>query len=285
VLEFDHLPFGVADVEAIRADLETLGFTATATGVCRWTLRARAHAARALSIVFERGYLDLVEIQDPVREERLRASPLYAKGSAPSGLVLACASVEESRAMLAAKGIAMSDSYEIVRELPGADPCEVRYQTFFLREANLPFAFIADSAPGAMRTERWLAHANTATAIRCLHVRVPSLDAWLARSAAVFGGGTGATTAEFNLLSTTLVIHEEPTDAFLAAVARFVPQDRTALLAVEFSVADLDTTRTLLRRGQVRSFDLAGGIAVEPSAGYGCGLVFSDAGRARRCCG
>jgi hypothetical protein len=285
VLEFDHLPFGVADVEAIRADLETLGFTATATGVCRWALRERVHAARALSIVFERGYLDLVEIQDPVREARLRASPLYAKGIAPSGVVLACASVEESRAMLAAKGIAVGDSYEIVRELPAADPVEIRYQIFSLREANLPFAFIADSAPGAMRTERWLAHVNTATGIRCLHVRVPSLDAWLARSTALLGGAGPATTAECNLLSTTLVVHEEPTDAFLAAVARFVPQDRTALLAVEFSVTDLEATRTVLRRGRVRSFDLAGGIAVEPSAGYGCGLVFTDAGRARRCCG
>jgi hypothetical protein len=280
VLQLDHLPLGVSDVDAIRGHLGRLGFTSTANGVCRWTLQERAHTARAISVVFRRGYLDLIEIRDPAWDQHLGSSQLYGNGIASSGVVLSSSSVEESRMTLSAGGVGCDDLYTIHRELPGAHPPVIRYDIFSLRERGLPFAVIEDSAPAAMRTERWLRHPNSATGVRCVHLRVPALQPWLARLAVILGRKPDSnTSARIDLGAASLVVHEEPVDSYLSTVSRLLPQrDRATLLAIEFAVADMDATRSALEQGGIPSLPLSDGIGVEPSAGLGCGLVFAEAG-------
>ena len=65
-----------------------------------------------------------------------------------------------------------------MRELPGAEPASIRYELLRLDDSVLPLAVIRDFAPRAMRRDAWLRHPNTASGVRCIHVRVPSLDAW-----------------------------------------------------------------------------------------------------------
>jgi len=120
MFELDHIAFAVADLESTRAELRALGLTTTAVGVCRWTARGRSHRARAISVVFAAGYLDLVESAGAAWPEHLRASPLFRRGIAPSGVVLASELLEESRVALSARGLAVGAPYEIDRELPGA---------------------------------------------------------------------------------------------------------------------------------------------------------------------
>jgi hypothetical protein len=274
----------VADVESIRADWGRLGFAATATGICRWTLRGRSHAARASSVVFERAYLDLIEMPDYGWARHLEASPAYAKRIVPSGVVLAPASLERTRSALSARGIEVGELYEIVRELPGAEPPEIRYRIFSLREPDLPFSFIEDAAPGAMRTPAWLRHPNSATGIRCVHLRAPSSPRWLDRLALLFDGRSSQGAREVDL-GTTLLLHDDVRDPYLAELSALLPRrEHASLLAIEISVVDLHAAREALHRSGVPASDLDGGIAVEPGAGYGCGIVFGDAHRPTRCC-
>jgi hypothetical protein len=181
VLELDHLPFTVVDVDSASALLRRLGFEPTSTGVCRWSQNGQAYSARCASVVFGRGYVDLIEWRDADWERRLRASPVHHQGLAPSGVVLGTASLDAARARLTSSGVTTGAAYEIVRELPGAEPATIRYEIFPLNDPALPFAVIRDSAPRAMRTDAWIRHPNTASAVRCIHVRVPSLgtpSAW-----------------------------------------------------------------------------------------------------------
>jgi len=274
VFGLDHIAFAVADLESTRADLRALGLTTTAVGVCRWTARGRSHRARAISVVFAAGYLDLVESAGAAWPEHLRASPLFRRGIAPSGVVLASELLEESRVALSARGLAVGAPYEIDRELPGAVPAGIHYEIFPLREPSLPFAVIKDSAPGAMRTEEWLRHPSSATGVRRVHLLVPSLPEWRRHSELLFGSRAGAT-GTLDLGATGVVAHAEPTEPYLNAAAELLPRDgRTRLLAVELSVADATSVRTSLERSQVPAIDVDGGIGIEPSAGYGCGILF-----------
>jgi hypothetical protein len=277
VLELDHVAFGVADAEVIRAELERLGFTPTAAGVCRWSERGRPHESRATSVVFPRAYLDLIEIRDPAWEEALLSSPLHRRGIAPSGVVVSsAAALADARATFAARGVAVGRPYAIERALPGAVPPTIPYEIFPLREPGFPFSVIADGAPGAMRAAAWLSHPNTATGLKSVHLRVPSAERWLARAELVFGSSA----PELDLGSATLAVHREPRDPYLAAVAELLPRDdRTRLLAVEVSVLDASPVRTILARSRIPAVELEGGIGVEPSAGFGCGIVFVEAGR------
>jgi hypothetical protein len=206
-----------------------------------------------------------------------RASEVYAKGIVPSGVVLSGAPVEATRAALAAKGIGVGRPYAVQRELPGADPAEIGYEIVPLREPGFPLAFIADGAPGAMRRPEWLAHPNSATGVRSVHLRVPSLREWSARAALAFGDAG----SEIELGAASLVAHEEPRDPYLRAVSDLLPRDdRARLIAIELSVADVGAVRSRLERAGIATVERVSGrgvcgIGLEPAAGFGCGLMFA----------
>jgi hypothetical protein len=205
---------------------------------------------------------------------------MYRRGIAPSGIViasLASAPLEESYRALSARRIAVGKSYRIERELLGAVPASIRYEIFSLREPSLPFAVIEDGAPGAMRTEPWLRHPNTASGVRRCHLLVPSLSEWVERSERAFGVRADAVLG-LDLGATRLVAHEEPGDPYLDAVSKLVPRDeRTRLLAVELRVADMAAAQAALERSRVPAIEVDCGMGVEPTAGYGCGILFTDA--------
>jgi len=287
------------------------------TGEAR-TGKARTYEARALSIVFEHAYLDLIEVEpgDPGWDDHLRSSAVYGKGIAPSGIVFSSRALGETRASLAARGVGVGEPYEIVRELRDARPPEIRYRIFSLRgqprgQPALPFAFLEDSAPEAMRTDAWLQHPNSATGIRCVHLRVPSLQAVRSPLRTIAGGLAEVDPAEpadpaeiepadpveiepadpadpveidpvdpadpveVDLGPAALLLHETPRAPHLDEVSSLLPRrDRAALLAIEVAVADMEVARALLARNRIPTSLVAAGLAVAPAAGYGCGFVF-----------
>jgi hypothetical protein len=251
----------VTHVGALGDALGALGFTPTDVGTCRWRLAGRAHQARALSVVFGGEYLDFIEIGALGWRDILRSSPVYARGMAPSGVVLSCGSLDDARDALSARGLAGGSAYGIVRELAGADPARIDYEIFSLAAPFASLAVIRDGAPGALRRERWLRHPNGARGVRRVDLRVPSREVW------------GPVVSE---LDARLFVHEEPLDGYLGAVSRLLPRgERAALLCVEVEVADLDLARRRLETSGVPFQARGDAIEIRPEAGYGCGWVFA----------
>jgi hypothetical protein len=254
-LALDHLPFAVLDLEAARVALAGLGFTTTDTGLCRWRLGERDFAARCASVVFDCAYFDLIELRGS-GADRLRNASLFHRGMTPTGVVLRSADLDADRARLVARGLPCGEPYPIVRDLPGADPPQIAYRLFGLRGDGAPFAVIHDPAPRALRQPRWLEHANTALGVRAVHVRAPGARARVP-------------------LPPRVVLHGAASHPYLADVTRLQPDSsRAALLAIEVEVADLAAARQHLAANGVPFRELPGGVAIEPVAGYGCGLAF-----------
>jgi hypothetical protein len=230
--------------------------------------------------MFERGYLDVIELGAPAWVQHLQSSSMYRLGVAPSGIVLSGPSIEKARQTLSQRGIGSDEPYEIVRELPDAEPSTVHYRTSSLRAAGLPLAVLQDSAPQAMRRPDWIRHPNAAIGLTRLHLRVRSSDE--ACSALRMALNTESTESaighEFQLGSTVLALHEDAPNQYLAALAnQFTRLRRVTVLAAEFRTGDLEAVQRCLNEGGVPYGVIDWGIAVDPDAGFGCGVIFNEA--------
>ena len=205
----------------------------------------------SVSVMFPSQYLDFVEIAHPGWTRHLESSPLYARGAAPSGIVLAGRSREDLRSR---------GSYEIVRSLPGASPAEVHYEFLVQRDTGLPVGLIHDGDPQAMRTKASMSHRNTATGIRRLHVRVPRVAAVASR---------------LDVDSVGIAPHEALDDDYLRNVSDLVSVvDRPVLLSVEVGVADLAAARACLQASGIDFSDAPQRLLIAPREGFGTGVQF-----------
>jgi hypothetical protein len=163
----NHGGFRRAGCPRTQHDLAQLGFTPTAIGTCHWTPRDQSYDAQAISVVFEYGYLDLIEDRRPQWQGFVHTAPLCRRGLAPIGIVLGTPSVEDAYEQLSARGLPVLAPYSIVRELAGAQPSRIPYRIFGVDRTRmqLPFAIIQDAAPNAMRIPAWVAHRNSVRAI------------------------------------------------------------------------------------------------------------------------
>jgi hypothetical protein len=266
LIELDHLAFGAADIASTREDLVRLGFSPTPISHCSWKQGGTERRARSVSVVFGAQYLDFVEIQDAGWDAHLASSGVYARGVAPSGIVLRGPAPRDALSTWRSRGAEADEPYGIVRVLEGADPPEIHYEFLALRGSDLPLGLIRDAAPRAMRTPAWTAHANGATGIERLHLRVPSI-AETRRSLEPFEG--------VDLETARISLHEGPEDPYLREVAQLLPEHtRPTLLAVEIGVHDLEETRRCLVRNGVTFGDGAGRLSVRASEGHGMGFRF-----------
>jgi hypothetical protein len=277
-LSLDHVAFGALDVGALQRDLARLGFTTTAIGICRWTAGDQPQHARALSVVFEHGYLDFVENGSSQWTAFVQRSAVYGRGAAPSGVVLGAPSAADAYAQLSARGVPLRAPYSIVRELSGADPSRISYRIFAIdrRHMQLPFAIIEDSAPAAMRTPPWTAHRNSVRSIGVLHLHTPDLDRTVAELAAILPDAAipDAAGSSYRIGSAILTLHEAPDDEFLGEVSAAVPAYAgPSLLALEFDATDLSAAQTCLRSSSVRFTVHRESLAVDPTEGFGCGIL------------
>lgn len=254
-LRLDHVAFGVLDSTSTSRSFEALGFAPGVPATCAWDDGSGPMAAFAVSVVLPNQYLDCVEIDHPAWTQHLKASRLYARGAAPSGIVLSGFSREELRGRGA--------SYEIVRTLPLALEAEtIHYEFRGEPDSGLPLGLIHDASPGALRRDDFTRHPNTATGVRCLHVRVPRIAAvadWLDPEAL------------------GIRLYETPTDAYLAEVCdALAVKGRPALLSIEFAVSDLGAARACLERSAVRFREASGRLQVVPAEGFGVGVQFVE---------
>ncbi len=284
MLTLDHVAFGTSDLEEASAAFSALGFAPSGRSRCEWRIGGDEDAANAACIVFEREYLDLIEIADPRWSRRLASSPLHRRGFAPTGVVFRGVDPGDAYRRLAEEGTDSDDPYPIIRRFDDGAAEEVRYEFLPLRRSGLPFGLISDSAPHALRRSDWLSHPNGATAVVGVHLRVPSL-----------AGAVAALQAEPLSLATEhaadagipvgrprLHVHEDVPRGYLASVSELLAEPgRPGLLALEFRVGSLATTEAILRDRGVAFAEIGSSLLIEPDQGFGCGIVFSQGDEAR----
>ena len=279
--EIDHIAFAAVRLESAREGFERLGFSPTARGRCTWSSAAGSFAAASYSVMFGRSYLDVIEHDDMRWQTHIDSSRLYGCGLAPSGIVLRAGTIEEVARRFDQRQIGYFPPYDIERRVDGGTALTVRYRLLSLdrrASAGLPLAFIHDADPAAMRTPQWLSHGNSVSGLARVTVWVPDLVAATSALEAVVGAAAGGrAAARIGDDSPIVELVQDPTDAYLGAVAARLPvSDRAALLALTFR-SDLDATALVLERHGVRWTELGPGrLGVDPDEGVGCGVVFED---------
>jgi hypothetical protein len=277
MLSLDHVAFGSRDHEEASASFSALGFTPSETCRCEWEIAGRQDAADAVCIVFEREYLDIIEVSNLRWAQHLASSTLYRRGFAPTGLVFAGVDPKLAFGRLAQRERVPAEPYQITRRFSGDAPVEISYEFLPLRSTGLPFGLIADAVPRALRRAGWLAHPNGAFAVAGVHLRVPSI------------AGAGAVLREAPLSLATdpadgtgipvggprLHVFQDPPSDYLAAVSALLPDlGRACLLALEFRVSSLEATGKALRHRGVAFTESGLSLLVEPNQGFGAGIIF-----------
>jgi hypothetical protein len=277
MLTLDHVAFGSRDHEEASTSFSVLGFTPSETCRCEWEIAGRQDAATAVCIVFEREYLDIIEVSNLRWAKHLASSALYRRGFAPTGVVFAGVDPKIAFGRLAQQGAAPAEPYQITRRFYGDAPVEISYEFLALRSAGLPFGLIADAVPRALRREGWLAHPNGAFGIAGVHLRVSSLAG---ASAALREAPLSLTTDHsdgtgIRVGGPRLHIFQEPPSDYLAAVSALLPDlGRPCLLALEFRVSSLEATGKALRHRGVAFTEGGSSLLVEPHQGFGAGIIF-----------
>jgi hypothetical protein len=275
-LTLDHVAFGAGDLDAAMQAFAALGFTPSAASRCEWTIAGRTSSAAAACVVFPGEYLDLVEVPGASWRAHLESSLVYARGFAPTGIVLSGLDPGRAHAALAAADPVALAPYPITRRIAGEPAAEIAYEFLPLPRGGLPFGLISDSSPALLRRPAWLAHPNGTLGIAGLHLRVPSL----AEAVAALAGPPlslarqSDAPAVLSLGAARLELHERPQDAFLASVSERLPErEHSALLALEFRVASLEVAERVLCERGVRFAEGPRGLCVDPEQGYGTGIV------------
>jgi len=268
LIQLDHIAFGIRSAASAAETLRALGFADGPFSSCAWEIAGEPYAADAVCCVFERTYLDLIEVSDAEWNAHLASSPVYSRGLAPTGVVL---SGVDPRAASEHLG---GEPYWITRHLASDPPRAIGHEFLSLSSLKLPFGLVRDEAPGALRDVSPRAHPNTALGISAVHLRVASVAAVLARLEREPLAIPSATPLAIG--STQIWLHEDPRSGYLARVASLLPQTRRpALLALDFPVTSLEAAADVLQTRGVAFAASDDAISIEPGQGFGTGIVFS----------
>ena len=159
----DHAIIGVRDLEAARAGYGRLGFNSTPRG------RHAGWGTANYCIMFERDYLELLGIVDPTQfNNGLDRFLEYGEGLL--SLALGTTDIVATRADWTAAGAEPLEPKSLGRLLESeAGPIELRFNNMMLpREHTGGLSLFACEhlTPEPMRRPAWLAHPNSARAIR-----------------------------------------------------------------------------------------------------------------------
>ncbi|MCP5366487.1 MAG: VOC family protein [Hyphomicrobiales bacterium] len=183
VTGFDHALVGVADLEAARRDWARLGFTLCPRG------RHIGWGTANYCLMFADDYIELLGVVDPTQFTNNLDQRLAERGEGLMGMALAGADPAATHAALAHAGAREPQALKRLLELPGGDVVP-EFSLVHLPPAATPGlpAFVCHHlTPHLMRRPEWLRHANGATGLASVTVRVPDPAAAAAAYAATFG--------------------------------------------------------------------------------------------------
>jgi hypothetical protein len=276
LIGIDHLIVGVADLEAARAQYARLGFNSTPRG------RHVGWGTANYCIMFERDYLELLGIVDAGQFTN-GLDRFLEHGEGLLGLVLGSRDVAATHAAWTAAGLSPEPSHALGRLLEAeGEPIELRFRNVLLpREATAGLGLFACQhlTPEPMRRPPWLAHPNSARAIRSCTVAVSDVTPLATALRRMFG--TAAITETDNVVAAHtghgVILAAPPEDANLIHPLLDLPdhlgEPRPVALTLE--VADPDRTAAFLRL-QAVSFTRSpsGDVLVPPDAAHGVALEF-----------
>lgn len=217
----DHVAFGASNVEHAAAGFRRLGFTPT----------------------------HIIEIDDPSWSEHLDRSALYGGILAPTGILLRGPPREEI--------LRDPQSYEITRTV-AAEPAEMKYVLQPRPTTGLPMSWIHDDSPEAMRRDAWLEHANSAVAIKAVHLRVPS---------------AASVSPDCDLEQIGIHVCETSRDAYVRSASSLAARtEHPALLTIEVATLDLEEATRRLRANGIRVDSHMDCVSVAPDQGFGTGI-------------
>ncbi len=274
----DHVAFGARDREAAADAVEALGFTPSAPSRCDWESSGSHYSADATCVVFPHQYLDFIQISNPRWDEHLASSSVYARGTAPTGVVLSGIELEPAYARIAGGDPPQLEPYPIMRRVEADPPFDIAYRFLPLERLGLPLGLISDSSPQALRRPDWLLHPNTAIGIATVHLRVPSVRegaSRLAQEPLSLRSTTGL--PEVVVGAARIRLHEEPSEGYLRTVSQLLPRlENPTLLALEFHVASIEAAARILVSGAVRFTKALGTLEIDPDQGFGTGILFRE---------
>ena len=143
-LPLDHVAFAVHPLEDALARLRSLELSHTPTATAFWPRLDGPRHARTVSVMFDDGYLDIIEYaREDGAESELRAT----------GVVLRATDLGEVRSQLGACGVACGEQYLIARCFEGDEP-DQQYEIFPIgarHGGGLPLAVIRTDPAAPMR--------------------------------------------------------------------------------------------------------------------------------------
>lgn len=151
MLPIDHLPFPAADVDALAAAFERLGFTVTPT--CRYA-SPEGGEWRNRAVVFERSWFDLLQ------------EPLAQGGAAPFACLFLARDLEAAVAALG--DVKTSEIFHLERRFEDGPPEAFRYRNVRARVSPLFVSVIEHAWPCPDIQPAWRTHPNGATAVEGL---------------------------------------------------------------------------------------------------------------------
>lgn len=272
IIGLDHALIGVADLEAARESYRALGFTVTPRG------RHFGWGTANYCIMFEGDYLELLGIVDPSAFVNDLDRFLVEHGEGLLGLAFATEDSAEAVHALAEAGIAVEAPKRLSRalELPEGS-VEPRFSLLQLPREATPglSAFLCQHLTRDLVWQApWLSHANSALGVRAIHGRLadpaaaaPAYRALLGEDAVSLADGL----LELSVGRCRLRLMTPERAA--GVVPEAPPGDGPALLAIDFTVADMKAAGRVLGTVVERR---EGRLVVPPSLACGVALRFVD---------
>lgn len=257
VTGFDHAIVGVADLEAARAAYERLGFNCCPRG------RHIGWGTANYCIMFADDYLELLGIVDPSQFTNNLDTLLTEKGEGLLGLAFGCEDADAAYEALKDAGGQPPKDLKRLLELPKGT-VEPRFRLVHVDPSATPgvSAFVCQHlTPQLMRQDDWLVHANGATSLHSLTVRVADRAAALETYARTFG---------------PKVVEDDRVRIGAGCINFEEDAGPPGPLSLTVAVADLGRTRQYLSESGVTFIEAAGHLRVDPAEARGVDLRFVE---------
>lgn len=275
----DHLIYGVADLEAARAQFRRLGFVVTPQG------RHKGWGTANYCIMLQQGYLELLGIVDPAQFSNNLDRFLAERGEGLLGLALVTADASALAARFTESGLHPDGPHALSRllETDGGGTVEPAFTLLRLPPQELPAIngfFCQHLTPHLLRQPGWEIHPNAVTGIASTVIAVDDPQATAAAYEQIYGRSAVVATDDawaVHLGDGSVLLFVTPEEA--ATLYSCLPDVPTSpsLVATSLRSADLEQTSAALTANSV-PFDRLPGPVLRVAPQQACGAVLEFLG-------
>ncbi len=275
----DHLIYGVADLEAARAQFRRLGFVVTPRG------RHKGWGTANYCVMLPQGYIELLGIIDPSQFSNNLDRFLAARGEGLLGIALGTEDTGALAASLTERGLHPDGPHALARllETEGGEPVEPAFSLLRLPPEELPAIngfFVQHLTPDLLRQPGWDTHPNAVTGIASVTIAVDDPAHVAAAYETLYGRAAVVATDDawaVHLGDGSVLLFVTPEEAAtLYSPLTDLPESPT-IVATALRSAHLAQTEAALTANGV-SFDALPGNVLRVAPGAACGAVLEFVG-------